>query len=181
MFNGKELNPKHLFSFDPDEEEMIPRDYSWLQEEEIGWEKNYLWYTIDSKAKAHCQDTVTRGARKGEGKYKRIPIGKKVKQNIDKLKGAGLIFFYAQIIMGDPTDNYPGLPGYGPKKAFDILDGATDEMDMYRRVLSAYRDYYRKTDKALAMLTESGQLAWMQTKKFELWTPPTKEKGSYPL
>lgn len=181
LFNGKELNPKHLFSFDPDEEEMIPRDYSWLQEEEIGWEKNYLWYTIDSKAKAHCQDTVTRGARKGEGKYKRIPIGKKVKQNIDKLKGAGLIFFYAQIIMGDPTDNYPGLPGYGPKKAFDILDGATDEMDMYRRVLSAYRDYYRKTDKALAMLTESGQLAWMQTKKFELWTPPTKEKGSYPL
>jgi len=181
LFNGKAVNPKHLFTFDDKDEELTPRDFSWVQEEENGWEKQYLWYSIDLKAHAHCQDTVTRGARKGEGKYKRIKVGKKMKQNIDKLKGAGLIFFYAQVIMGDAVDNYPGLPGYGPKKAFDILDGASTEYEMYHRVLAAYREYYRKSDKALERLTEQGQLAWMQTKKFELWEPPTKNKGSFPL
>lgn len=181
LFNGKEVNPKHLFTFDPEDEEITPRDYQWVQEDENGWEKQYIWYNIDMKAKAHEQDTVTRGPRKGEGKYKRLKVRRKVKQNIEKLTGAGLMFFYAQMITGDAVDNYPGLPGYGPKKAFDILDGAIDEFDMYQRVLAAYHEYYRKSDKALAMLTEQGQLAWMQTKKFELWTPPTKEKGSFPI
>jgi 5'-3' exonuclease len=31
-----------------------------------------------------------------------------------KLKGTGLKFMYAQIIMGDSTDGIPGLPGKGP-------------------------------------------------------------------
>lgn len=181
LFNGKGVNPKHLFTFDDKDEELTPRDFSWVQEEENGWEKQYLWYSIDSKAHAHCQDTVTRGARKGEGKFKRLKVGKRKKQNIEKLKGAGLMFFYAQVIMGDAVDNYGGLPGYGPKKAFDILDGASTEYDMYTRVLTAYREYYLKHDKALERLIEQAQLAWMQTKKFELWEPPTKERGSFPL
>ena len=181
VFNGKELNPKHLFALITREHGIVPAAYNQLKEEEIGWEKNHIWYTLDAKGVAREQDTVTRGARKGEGKYKRIGVGKKIKQNIDKLKGAGLLFFYTQIIMGDAVDNYPGIPGCGPKKAFDILDGCTDEYEMYIKVLTAYRDYYRKSDKALTMLTEQGQLAWLQTKKFELWEPPTKEKGSFPL
>lgn len=179
LFNGRELNPKHLFSFHKDS--LNTASYNQLQEDQEGWERKYIWYTLDSKGIASAQDTVTRGARKGEGKYKRIKLGKKTKQNIDKLKGAGLMFFYAQIIMGDPTDNYPGLPGYGPKKAYDILDGAKTEYEMYLRVLDAYTEYYRKPDKALTLLTEMGQLAFMQTKKFELWQPPTIEKGSFPL
>lgn len=181
LFNGRELNPKNLFSMKIMERGIFPAPYKDLKREEIGWEKQHIWYTLDAKGVAREQDTVTRGCRKGEGKYKRIQIGKKAKQNIDKLNGAGLIFFYAQIIMGDAVDNYQGLPGYGPKKAFDILDGSCNEFDMYQRTLAAYSDYYRKSDKALTMLTETGQLAWMQTKKFELWTPPTREKGSYPL
>jgi hypothetical protein len=181
LFNGKEVNPKNLFSMKISEHGISPAPYHQLKEEETGWEKKHIWYSLDIHGIAREQDTVTRGARKGEGKYKRLKVGRKVKQNIDKLKGAGLLFFYAQIITGDAVDNYPGLPGYGPKKAFDILDGAKDEFSMYQRVLAAYREYYRKSEKALTMLTEQGQLAWMQTKKFELWQPPTKEKGSFPL
>ena len=91
------------------------------------------------------------------------------------------MFFYAQLIMGDQVDNYPGLPGKGPKAAFDILDGAEDEMDMYRRVNSAYKDYYPNKEYALEKLTEQGQLAHMLTRRFELWQPPTKERGTFPL
>ena len=181
LFDGEGINPKHLFTFDEEDEEITPRDYAWVKEDENGWEKKYLWYNIDSKAKVHCQDEITRGPRKGEGKYKRIKVGKRNKQNIERLKGAGLLFFYAQIIMGDAVDNYPGLPGYGPKKTFDILDGSTSEYSMYLRVLDIYKEYYRKEDRAIERLVEQGQLAWMQTKKFELWEPPTKERGSFPL
>lgn len=172
LFDGKKLNPKHLFTFDPKDEEITPRDYHWTKEEETGWEKKFLWYSIDSKANVHCQDVFTRGAKKGEGKYKRIKTGKIIKQNIDKLAGAGLMFFYAQVIMGDPIDNYPGLPGYGPKKAFDILNGATTEQELAERVYAAYLDYYGSVTRARVEMLEQGQLAWMQTRKGELWQLP---------
>ncbi len=32
-------------------------------------------------------------------------------------------FFYEQILTGDPTDNYAGCPGVGPKGAAKLLDG----------------------------------------------------------
>jgi hypothetical protein len=181
LFNGKELNPKHLFSMKIKQHGIFPAPWNQLVEEENGWEKKHIWYSLDSNGVAREQDTVTRGPRKGEGKYKRLKVGKKKKQNIDKIKGAGLMFFYSQILTGDAVDNYGGIPGIGPKKAYTILEGANTELDMYQRVLAAYCEYYQKPDKALAMLIEQGQLAWMQTKKFELWEPPTKERGSFPV
>ena len=32
------------------------------------------------------------------------------------------MWFYTQVLTGDTTDNYPGCPGIGPKKAADILN-----------------------------------------------------------
>jgi len=179
LFDGKELDPRDLFTFRPCS--LHPVSHFEVVCEDSGWEREYTWYCLDDKAKAQEQDTITRGPRKGEGKYKRVQVGTKIKNNITKLKGAGLLFFYAQIIMGDSVDNYPGIPGSGPKRAYEILEGAKTEYDMYCRVLKAYTQYYINKDKALDMLIEQAQLAWMQTEKFELWQPPTKEKGSYPL
>src|SRR5690606_18373771 len=37
-----------------------------------------------------------------------------LKNNGKKLIGTGLKFFYSQVVTGDTTDNYPGLPKGGP-------------------------------------------------------------------
>lgn len=79
-----------------------------------------------------------------------------------KLKGTGLPFFYAQVLMGDASDNIPGLPGCGPKRTYDILQDAidyNDPFDMLDTVKDAYQEYYR-TDWE-EELTEQGQLTWM--------------------
>lgn len=39
-----------------------------------------------------------------------------------KLTGTGSKFMYAQMLMGDIVDNIPGLPKYGPTKAYKLLE-----------------------------------------------------------
>lgn len=63
-----------------------------------------------------------------------------------KLIGRGMVFFWAQMLMGDQADNIQGLapaPGKtracGPAKAFKLLEEA-DEADAARIVLECYRE-----------------------------------------
>ena len=67
LFNGKGLNPKYLFTMKVKKHGIFPAPYHDLKEEETGWEKKHIWYSLDSRGIAREQDTVTRGARKGEG------------------------------------------------------------------------------------------------------------------
>ena len=76
-----------------------------------------------------------------------------------KLTGTGNLFFYSQLLTGDSTDTYDGLPGCGPIRAHSILQGAKNENDMYQRVLSAYRTKFN--DAAEEMVVEQAHLAWM--------------------
>lgn len=83
----------------------------------------------------------------------------------NKISGTGLKFFYSQVLTGDVTDNYPGLPSCGPVKAFDLLDNTSTEGEMFEAVLGAYRDTYLKShgeehDYRAEML-EQCKLAWM--------------------
>ena len=81
------------------------------------------------------------------------------------IKGEGLAFFYAQVLMGDAADNIPGLPGCGPKKTYDILwpcvFDADPEESMYNAVLEAYEEYYYTDGDPEAELLEQGRLCWM--------------------
>ncbi len=43
----------------------------------------------------------------------------------NKLSGTGSKFLYAQMLMGDVVDNIPGLPKYGPAKAYKLLNDCT--------------------------------------------------------
>ena len=88
-----------------------------------------------------------------EGEITLSPNGK-------KLEGTGLKFFYSQVLTGDKTDDYPGLPRCGPVKAFKILNECNGEVEMFNAVYEAYRSSYGD-DTAHAEMNEQAQLAWM--------------------
>jgi 5'-3' exonuclease len=77
-----------------------------------------------------------------------------------KLTGTGLKFFYSQILTGDVTDNYPGLPRCGGVKAFKALNECTSEEEMFEAVKEFYRAKYGD-DEWHAEMNEQAQLAWM--------------------
>ena len=76
-----------------------------------------------------------------------------------KLRGVGDKFFYAQLIMGDPVDNIPGLPKHGPKAAFDILSNTQTRAEAEKAVVEAYRAFYGELWEQ--EMLEQAQLLWM--------------------
>lgn len=51
-------------------------------------------------------------------------------------------FYWKQLLMGDPVDNIPGIPGIGPKKAEKILEGLSGNNEYKVAVCNAYHDHY---------------------------------------
>jgi len=118
-----------------------------------------------------------------------------------KLRGSGLRFFYAQLLMGDSADWIPGLPktttwmkdtypdikrlgGCGPSTAYAVLNSAEDERELLQRVFSCYESYWDgersyvhwRTGEtvcptALDMLREQGNLLWMRRSEGDTWEP----------
>lgn len=81
-----------------------------------------------------------------------------------KLSGSGLAFFYAQCLMGDSVDNVPGLPGWGPVAAYnllttDLLGGELDPKARWMSVCDAFKHVYEENWER--ELLEQGQLLWM--------------------
>lgn len=77
-----------------------------------------------------------------------------------KIKGAGLSYFYSQLLTGDVVDNVPGLPGCGAVKAYEILSKCETHHDMFNKIVYAYKDHYG-SEKWVDRLTEQGRLLWM--------------------
>jgi len=82
----------------------------------------------------------------------------------------GIYNFYHQLLTGDPTDNIPGLPGIGTKKANMILNGLTTEQEYYNAALEEYRKGY--PDNPYGSLLEMGWLLWIQREAGKMWYPP---------
>lgn len=76
-----------------------------------------------------------------------------------KLKGTGMLFFYAQCLTGDGVDTIPGLPGCGAVNAFKHLAACSTPDEAYKAVLEAYRALYGAS--AEEQLLEQGRLLWM--------------------
>lgn len=83
----------------------------------------------------------------------------KLEENKYKMVGNGLKFFFGQVLVGDPTDNIPGLKGVGPNKAVKLLADCTSEGELYTTVRDLYKEYYR--EEYLKMLVEQINLLWM--------------------
>lgn len=123
-----------------------------------------------------------RGEKAGQEKTKRICVGERPSSALKDLKGCGLKFFYAQLIMGDDADNYQGIPGAGMTKAYNLLKDCNSEAEMYYAVLGAYREHYGAGEfraenyrggwamlTAYDMMLEQGRLAWMQQLPGQIW------------
>lgn len=77
----------------------------------------------------------------------------------NEVKGWGIKFFYSQLITGDKTDNIPGIPGAGPKAAFEILENTHTKEEMEKAVVEAYKEFYG--DSWREEMLEQGRLLWM--------------------
>lgn len=113
------------------------------------------------------------------------PLGfleKKTKTSSGKPKpptlfGGGHKFFYAQMLMGDNTDNIGGLQGYGPVFAYNLLNDATTERQCYELVAELY--VKNCGDDWKTLMKEQADLLWMVREVNEdgsakLWLPPRR-------
>jgi len=89
-------------------------------------------------------------------------------------------YFLLQVLMGDATDNYPGCPGIGPKKAHDAL--------MKSPTWDTVLGLYEKAGLTLADAVLQARIArilqaedWDNiNQKVKLWNPSSKMAISYP-
>lgn len=89
-----------------------------------------------------------------------------------KLKANGMSLFYVQLLMGDTTDNIPGLPGVGEKAAYNLLK----DLPVYK-MFDVVRETYHDKGYDDEYLLEQGQLLWMTRELTEegdpvLWQLP---------
>jgi len=68
--------------------------------------------------------------------------------------------YYEQLIMGDPTDNIPGLPGVGPKTARSLLLRCETKKEYRKEVMALYRSFY--DDEWKDYLLSNGKLIHIQ-------------------
>jgi len=79
------------------------------------------------------------------------------------------MWFYCQLMMGDTTDNIPGIPRVGKAKAWKTLDYSMTSYEKYSRILSMYQEKY---EDGYAALMENATLLWIQREKNKLWEVP---------
>ena len=84
-------------------------------------------------------------------------------------------FFFIQLLMGDITDNIPGIRGVGQITAKKLLESADTVDEMWEIVLRTYLKAYKEThseDEITELLYERGNKLWIRRKPGEIWTPP---------
>lgn len=97
----------------------------------------------------------------------------KLNDKRNKIVGVGSKFFYSQILTGDVVDDVPGIPKYGPVKAFNTLEPYNTIDELEQAVREAYRGFYG--DAGDERMIETGRLVYMSRERNEnlvkLYTP----------
>jgi hypothetical protein len=79
------------------------------------------------------------GKQRELGPHTTDDFGSLYKNDKGKMIGYGSKFFYYQMLTGDAVDNIPGLMGYGPVKAFNIIDIPTTIKGLKEAVIREYK------------------------------------------
>lgn len=92
-----------------------------------------------------------------------------------KLKGTGDMLLYAQMLLGDNTDNIGGARGWADIRTYELLKDCPDELSLYKAVEGVYNELYG--DRAMELLTETANLVFMIRSfdtdgKYIMWSPP---------
>ncbi len=85
-----------------------------------------------------------------------------------KLIGGGEKFFYAQMLLGDPVDNIPGIDGMGPVSTLALLSPIEDVTELQAVVFGVYSQKYGVD--AVDRFIETGNLLRMAEEANEDWT-----------
>lgn len=85
----------------------------------------------------------------------------------NKIWGGGMLWFYAQMLLGDSADNIPKIPKMGPVSVTNLLrDKTSDEAKQV--VVGVYNEHFLKkghtTSEISAILKEVGSLLWIRRK-----------------
>jgi 5'-3' exonuclease len=83
------------------------------------------------------------------GMLELIPKTDKKGKVTHDIYGEGVMWLYAQAIMGDSTDNIKGIHGAGDKKAFELLQEKTTEIELYDTVLELYSLHFENAEERL--------------------------------
>lgn len=107
--------------------------------------------------------------------------GKGIKYRVSPAQA--LYWFHKQMLTGDPTDNIPGIPGLGDKKAEKLLDGTRDDARAgWKVVLGEHnKGPFKFKDGSNTgypgdYIKEQGLLLWIQRQPDERWTPELHEE-----
>lgn len=85
----------------------------------------------------------------------------------------GLKYFYHQLLMGDRTDNIPGLTGIGEKKAAKALAQTAAEEHMFQVARGMYQKEFPDTWES--EMLRNGRLLKIRQKDNELWDFPVAD------
>lgn len=114
-----------------------------------GWHFNYVtgeYYLTQDPGDLRLVEHVSKSGKKSK-----------------KLKGGGLLWFYAQLLLGDSADDIPHMKGYGPvTKVYPLLEGVTTEFEMFKIVYKCYKEDGNLGDKLEEYLCELSDLLWIQ-------------------
>lgn len=140
-----------ICSTDKDLRQIPGRHYSWS----VGQRPSIPMYTVDSLGELKLI----------EGKTK-------------KLWMTGMKCFYAQLLMGDVVDNIQGIPGVGPVGAYNLLNEATSELELYRLVRARYMEEW--PEDGIQKLKEHAALIWIVRERkpdgsFKMYRPPKED------
>ena len=67
---------------------------------------------------------------------------RKLWDSLEVSKWEAKLHYYQQLLKGDMTDNIPGIPNVGPKRAEKMLEGCITEKDMQEVVAEQYFAHY---------------------------------------
>jgi hypothetical protein len=100
------------------------------------------------------------GKQRSVGPHFTDEVGQLQLNTKDDVIGYGLKFFFYQMLVGDPADTIPGLPGVGKKKAFALLSPLQTEDELFWAVVEMYKE--KMGDEAKTYFREQADLLWMQ-------------------